>query len=108
MRLFRSNIKTNQTCDKLDYCTLKPFSIQKQINEATYRFEITTIYEVSPDVSCIFLEFYKEPTFLEECNHHRPILKLIFMRNMRWKIFLILEANGLIGVFDPLMGLRHQ
>jgi len=62
--LLRCNIKTSQSCNKLDYRKIGPFHIEKQINIVTYILNLPTSMKIHLVFYVSLLETYRESNFL--------------------------------------------
>jgi hypothetical protein len=54
------NLRTHRPCDKLDFRSLRPFSVVKQINDVAFRLELPPSMKIHPVFHISLLEPYKE------------------------------------------------
>jgi hypothetical protein len=54
------NLRTHRPCDKLDFRSLRPFSVVKQINDVAFRLELPPSMKLHPVFHVSLFEPYKE------------------------------------------------
>ena len=74
--LLRRNIKTNRTCDKLDYRRIGLFRIEKQINTMAYWLELPASMKIHPIFHASLLEIYHEPTISGRSQPTPPFVEI--------------------------------
>ena len=74
--LLRRNIKTKRPCDKLDYWSLGPFIVQKQINPLAHRLELPAAMKVHLVFHVSLLESYQESAFPGRVQSPPPSIKI--------------------------------